>query len=126
MKMKYPAEKRRTAATVQKMREAELALDSFWQSTDEYYRDKTGKILDDLFADLLSPRPLYRTPEWVESSPPSLPEDNTETDFASSLQIPYDSPVPQVSPVSARLKTKAKTRGTPMDDNDAYLPVHYS
>ena len=66
MKMKYPAEKRRTAVRVQKMRDAERALDLFWQTVDEHYRGKTGKILHDLLSDLLTPRQLERTPEWVD------------------------------------------------------------
>ena len=78
MKMKYPAEKRRTAVTVQKMRDAETALDLFWQSVDEHYKGKTGKILHDLLSEILTPRQLQRTPEWVEPpAPPPLTQKAT-------------------------------------------------
>ena len=113
MKLKYPAEKRRTAVTVQKMRDAETALDVFWQAVDEFYRGKTGKILHDLFSDLLTPRQLQRTPEWVELTPPSTPESNDHLDIVSEQFSPigFDEPSPRVT-VYAPPKTKVKTRGT--------------
>ena len=63
MEMKYPAEKPQTAVTVEKMRKAESALDTFWLVVDEFYREKTGKTLHELFVDELTPHQLRRTPE---------------------------------------------------------------
>jgi hypothetical protein len=123
MKMKYPAEKRRTAVAVREMRDAEASLDIFWQTVDEFYRGKTGKVLHDLFADLLSPRQLQRTPEWVEPAPPT-PESNEDAEIDSVPFFPlgFDQHSPQatVSPP----KTKVKTRGTPVEarENDRYFP----
>jgi len=123
MKMKYPTEKRMTSVTVQKMRDAEVALDTFWRTVDDYYRGKTGKTLHDLFADLLTPRELQRTPEWVEPAPPTAESnDNVEIDSEQFFLIGFDQQSPQatVSPP----KTKVKTRGTPVEarENDRYFP----
>lgn len=65
-KFNYPSEKRRTAATTEKMRKAENNLDLFWSIVDEHYTRNTGKTLNELLADILSPRELERTPEWIE------------------------------------------------------------
>ena len=119
MKMKYPAEKRKTAVTVQKMRDAERALDLFWESVDEHYRGKTGKILHDLFSELLTLRQLERTPEWVEPTPPSTP-DHLEIVTDQFSTIGFEEPSPGVA-VYIPPKTKTKTRGpgtTPKPDED--------
>ena len=62
-KFEYPSGKRRTAATIQQMRNAEDALDSFWRFVDEHCRDTVGLRLHELLADVLTPRGLKRTPE---------------------------------------------------------------
>lgn len=114
MKMKYPVEKRRTAVTVQKMRDAETALDLFWQSVDEHYKEKTGKILHDLFSEILTPRQLQRTPDWVEPIPPP-PESNSDLEIVSEqiLTIGFDE-LSQRTIVHTP-KTKVKTRGPSAD-----------
>ena len=124
MKMKYPIEKRKTPATVQRMREAESALDTFWQAVDDFYKGKTSKTLHDLCSDLLTPRQLRRTPPWVE--PPSLSPSPRETkDNLDFVLEPFSSgfiePSRQVI-VDALPKTKVKTRGDPSTNKDAYSP----
>lgn len=110
LKMKYPAEKRRTAVTVQKMREAETALDNFWQNVDEHYKGKKGKVLGDLFSEILTSRQLQRTAEWVE---PTLPP--TESNNVLKIAPEQFSTIGLDEPSSRTYvhapKIKVKTRG---------------
>ena len=118
MKMKYPAEKPKTAVTVEKMRKAESALDTFWQAVDEFYREKTGKVLHELFVEQLTPRQLRRTPEWVDPSPP--PESDASINVVSDpFPTTFGDPSPRVK-IDAPPKQKLKTRGIPSKIVDRY------
>jgi hypothetical protein len=83
-KFACPSEKRRTATSTAKMREAERHLDIFWRHVDEHYLKETGTTLADAIAPFLHPRTLERTPPWVEQVVPSLPKNTVlpENDFA--------------------------------------------
>jgi hypothetical protein len=123
MEMKYPTEKPKTAVTVEKMRKAESALDTFWLAVDEFYREKTGKALHELFAAQLTPHQLRRTPDWVDSSPP--PESTGEIDFFSEpFPTIFGEPSPRVK-IDAPPKAKLKTRGVPSKIIDRYCQCQW-
>jgi hypothetical protein len=114
MKMRYPADRRRTAQTVARMREAENALDRFWEAADDYYARKTGKTLHELLSELLTPRQLERTPEWVEPIPPAPsknePHVDTSTISDQFSTIHFEEPSQKFYNAGPR-KMKIKTRG---------------
>lgn len=64
----YPSEKRRTKATVARMRESEKALDSLWEVIDQHCNCHTGHVLSELLIDFFKERDrkIQRTPAWVE------------------------------------------------------------
>jgi hypothetical protein len=62
----YPSEKRTTANTTKKMRDAEQNLDAFWAAVDNHCKSNAGKPLHQLLPGLISIRELQRTPEYVE------------------------------------------------------------
>jgi hypothetical protein len=124
METKYPADKPKTAVTVEKMRKAESALDTFWLAVDEFYKEKTGKTLHELFVDQLTPHQLRRTPEWVEPPPPP-PESTDEVEVISEpFPTTFGEPSPRVE-IDAPPKTKVKTRGVPSKTIDKYCQCHW-
>ena len=121
MKMKYPADKQKTAVTVEKMRKAESALDTFWLAADEFYKTKTGKTLHELFVDQLTPRQLRRTPEWVEPSPSPSPETNASIDvYSEPFPTTFGEPSLRVK-IDAPPKQKVKSRGVRSKTVDRYF-----
>lgn len=64
----YPSEKRRTEATVKRMRESEKALDLMWKKIDKHAAVHTGYTLHVFLTDFIreGKRRLQRTPAWVE------------------------------------------------------------
>jgi hypothetical protein len=120
MEMKYPVDKPRTAVTVDKMRKAEDALDTFWAAVDEFYRKKDGKPLHELFVDQLTPHELYRTPEWVEPpSPPPEPTVEKVDVFSDPFPTTFGESSARVE-VEAPAREKLKTRGVPSKTSDRY------
>lgn len=112
-KFTYPADKRRTATTVQKMRQAENNLDRFWQTVDDHYSRKLGTPFHNVLDGILIPRQLERTQEWVEPTQPVRMEESKSTSSASIIDdfstfILEDHPSPAPLPVP---KVKIKTRG---------------
>ena len=121
-KFKYPAGKRRTAATTAKRREAERNLDIFWQTVDGHYSRILGKPLHEFLSGILVSRELERTPEWVEPSPSPRPEKPASTDtitdgFATFFleDRPRETPQP--------IKSKIKTRGQATERPDEIIPI---
>lgn len=113
MRFKYPSEKRRTAATTEKMREAEKDLDLFWHTVDSYYEQKTGKPLIQLMSSLTSPRELERTSEWVEPETQATSQGMVSPDFItnhfSTLDIGESI---EGGDIHVPIKVKIKTRGS--------------
>jgi hypothetical protein len=114
-KFRYPSERKRTAVTTERMQTAEKDLDMFWLTVDEHFKDKTGKTLQELVSDVLPPRTLERTADWIENidaiktERPISPD--TITDDFSKLHLekcPADISVP--------VKIKVKTRGPVADE----------
>ena len=112
-KFNYPSDKRRTAATTEKMRKAESHLDEFWHHVDEHYVKQTGKTMHEILSGIISPRTLERTPEWIEPAVPVIPEKSPPaaalTDTFSTLSV--EGRIPQAD-IVAPIKMKVKTRGT--------------
>ena len=101
------------------MREAESHLDEFWRHIDGHYVKRTGKTMHEICSDLLTPRTLERTPEWIEPVARSIPEKSSPaavlTNTFSSLSI--DDRVAQ-DDIAAPIKVKVKTRGTAIAPDD--------
>ena len=118
-KFNYPSDKRQTAATTKKMREAESHLDEFWRHIDGHYVKQTGKTMNEILSDLLTPRTLERTPEWIEPAAPSIPEKSSPaamlTDTFSTLSM--DDRIAQDDIVTP-IKVKVKTRGAAIAPDD--------
>ena len=118
-KFNYPSDKRRTAATTGRMRQAEWHLDEFWRHVDEHYMQQTGKTMHDILSGILSPRTLERTPEWIEPAVPAIPEKSSSAavlkDTFSTLSL--EGRIPQTDK-AAPIKVKIKTRGTATAPDD--------
>lgn len=116
-KFNYPSAKRMTAATVNRMREAEMHLDEFWRVIDAHYVETLGEPLHSymLKLGLMTVREIERTPEWIEPTVVVKPENNVPaiTVAFSDLNI-EEHPVPDAPPV----KVKVKTRGSPHGEID--------
>jgi len=101
------------------MREAESHLDEFWRHIDEHFVKRTGKTMHEICSDLLTPRTLERTPEWIEPAVPSIPEKSSPaavlTDTFSTLNI--DDRVAQ-DDTATPIKVKVKTRGSAVVPDD--------
>ena len=120
-KFEYPFSKRRTAATTQKMRHAEDALDSFWKSVDEHSQQQGGMTLHELLADILTPRQLNRTAEWTVPVPTLKPEFSTNVivDEFSTLDL-EECTRRTLEPVAIEsIKIKVKTRGPTSEQEPA-------
>lgn len=66
-KWEYPVHEKRDKQNVDKLRQAEASLDSFWAGVDEQMFDMMGWMKATAFSRLLcTPHALQRTPEWVE------------------------------------------------------------
>jgi len=95
---------------IEKMRKAEKNLDLFWSIVDEHYTSNIGKMLDELLADILSPRELVWTSEWIESAVMSEKIVSSKmTDQFSTLNIEYRTKH-TLEIDTASLKNKAKRR----------------
>jgi hypothetical protein len=109
-KFTYPSEKRRTATSTAKMREAERHLDMFWRHVDEHYLKETGTTLADAIAPFLHPRTLERTPPWVEQVVLPLPKNTVlpENDFAIGLvDIEQRVAKPEIPAPRIKIKTRS-------------------
>ena len=122
-KFDYPSEKRRTASTTDKLRQAELKLDAFWNIVDEHYIRKTGKSIHQILSKALTPRTLERTPEWIEPpKPATIPTspvvDDTEfttLDLAERTQV-LEKDI--TIPIKIKLKTRSAATEAPMTTID--------
>ncbi|KAJ5738910.1 hypothetical protein N7493_002065 [Penicillium malachiteum] len=125
----YPIEKRRTRENVEALRKAESNLDSFWAAIDRITIAKTEDLSSTALHALISqPRPLQRTPEWVEAEKPSTvtrttsekPEPDVDTLIKPFSKFYSDTPTKKVDSVQA--KVKVKTRGKEHDPTLAKEP----
>ncbi|RYP76428.1 hypothetical protein DL769_003634 [Monosporascus sp. CRB-8-3] len=122
-KFEYPIGKRRNHANVEKLRKAEAHLDVFWAKADELIHTRAGKLTGTTLERLLSqPRPLQRTPEWVESTAKNVKKQGHDlTAEVNTLEKPFSpflfSPEPPSRWTEALAagagKIKTKIRGTP-------------
>ncbi|KAI4138141.1 MAG: hypothetical protein L6R39_006941 [Caloplaca ligustica] len=115
----YPSDKPRTAATTAKMRNAEQALENFWEKIDQHFIHKTGKTLKQLEENRVQYRNIQRTPPW-EDPRPLIQEGehdrklvgDLDTSLAlATLQERTESTIDTSQALPARQKTK--TRGLP-------------
>lgn len=113
----YPSNKRPTAFTTEKMREAEMCLDLFWAAFDEMLVENLGKTLAELEGVAVRAQQIYRTPPWTE--PPSK-VCGTEEDFnhetsASLVFLTLEERTEQTVKADQQPKprSKVKTRGIP-------------
>ncbi|KAK4445232.1 hypothetical protein QBC34DRAFT_497673 [Podospora aff. communis PSN243] len=118
-KFTYPIDKRRNKANVEKMREAEQNLDSFWRTIDRMTHVKLPGMEGSVSGPFLAQsRLLKRTAEWVE------PESSTKK--TGKQPDPLPDTVTQLSPFYFGFTTgaprrpdlpaptgKAKTKGVP-------------
>ncbi|KAI1634877.1 hypothetical protein F4809DRAFT_490954 [Biscogniauxia mediterranea] len=122
-KFEYPVGKKRNRENIERLRQAEACLDTFWARADDLLYSAIGNGGDTALKRLLTqPRLLYRTPEWAES--PKLKETKPERDLVSevdALAKPLSAFYFDLEAPSARKeallatagKPKVKTRGTP-------------
>jgi hypothetical protein len=116
-KFDYPSDKRRSAATTEKMRKAEENLDNFWKIVDGHCRGKTGKTLNDLLIGLLEPRKLERTPEWTQPTTPvttQVTPKELETVVHDLSIVDIEEQTPE-STHTTPAKVKVKTRAQAID-----------
>jgi hypothetical protein len=111
VKVNYPSGKQRTAATTEKMREAERNLDTFWQTVNDHYIERTGKTYQEHMESKLTPRVLERTPEWTQQTPPRQPEKIISTDALADNFSILDIDARPTTIEIAFPKIKVKTRG---------------
>ena len=111
----YPAAKPRNEANVTKMRMAEERLDMFWFELEEGTKALTGLSIEGLPKKrLLEPREIRRTPEWIpplieqKMKPVLLEIDTNAQHFGIGSATPKD------DSSRIKLKSKIKTRGTPV------------
>ena len=116
VKFDYPSEKRRTATTTEKMRNAEANLDEFWRIVDSYFQrpSKFGKSIQEKLIGVPSHRILERTPEWIEPTITAKDEVVAPVDAAANELSVLDleertRPVQETEP--SPIKIKVKTRG---------------
>ena len=110
-KFNYPSGKQRTAATTEKMREAERNLDIFWQAVNDHYIKRTGKTYQEHMEGKLTPRVLERTPEWTQPNPRRQPEKIISADALADNFSILDIDVRPTTIEIALPKIKVKTRG---------------
>lgn len=109
-KFDYPSDKRRSAATTEKMRKAEGCLDNFWSIVDYHCERKTGKILHELLSGLLEYKELERTPEWVAPVAPVKTKAPPIDALVNDLSILDIDSRTQESILPIPVKVKVKTR----------------
>jgi hypothetical protein len=125
-KFYYPADKRRTRGTVNAMRSAEAALDTFWTAANARFRRYIGTTSVALVKHIIGERPVQRTAPWVEP-PKAMPRirlrDQVATGLVSSFDYSHD-PSKQITGSFNKLavssKDKKKTRGVG-DRNEAAM-----
>ncbi|KAL8919639.1 MAG: hypothetical protein Q9208_006671 [Pyrenodesmia sp. 3 TL-2023] len=117
-KFNYPANKRRTSATTQKMQQAEKSLDLFWSHVDDHCKRIAGKTVHQILSRILGERQLQRTPDWIEPDKKGPPkEGSTEVDTTSSqlaaLELESRTESTITTSLLAQERQKPKTRGIP-------------
>lgn len=109
---KYPSEKRRSKANVEKMRDAERQLDIFWKRLEKAVHAEQGMSLEKVLKRRLldkTPRRLYRTPPWKEEVSVSP---STETSCPSGVLGETHGNVPRSGKAFLLdIADKVKTRG---------------
>ncbi|KAK3713180.1 cell agglutination protein Mam3 [Vermiconidia calcicola] len=114
----HPATKRLTEATVNTMRFSEAGLDTFWAALEAGVKAKTKySLINMIERRLFQPRKLYRTPKWT---PPLVEEKGTQPLQkldANLSSVRSKTAIPDVV-TPAKTKTKIKTRGIAVPEND--------
>ncbi|KAL8668757.1 MAG: hypothetical protein Q9168_006626 [Polycauliona sp. 1 TL-2023] len=121
----YPSEKPRTATSAAQMRNAEQALDKFWQMVDELCVSHTGTSNQAIVGDWIIPQDIQRTPSWIpilqsEVAPEVAPESYDVQHALATLVERTERTVEAPQPCTPR--EKPKTRGQPANDSP-YQPI---
>jgi hypothetical protein len=122
-KFDYPIHKRRNKTNVNIMRAAEDALDTFWKAADAHWKARIRRTPHMLIKDILGDRTLQRTPPWVE---PTRSRTSPQVDY---IYLPFSSAYHDIdksitgnfNKLSLVSKTKEKTRGVPINNNNFTL-----
>lgn len=134
-KFDYPSEKRRTALTTDKLRQAESNLDAFWNIVDEHYIRKTGESIHQILSKALTPRTLERTPEWIEPPMPLIKPTSPVAENTGFTTLDLSQPTQVLEkdimiPIKIKLKTRSPATESPVtvDDvgNDDTSPIAMS
>ena len=118
-KFTYPVHKRRTKGNVDKMREAEHNLDTFWRTVDQELVSKNA--ISPLLAELLKERFVHRTAEYQEPLKDAKSSDYTVDDLLMPLsefyfeqEPPSKKPMSYEAPIPPKIKTKTRGVADPL------------
>jgi hypothetical protein len=120
-KLAYPSSGRRTKETTEAMRWAEETLEYFWAQIDKLIQKECSELDRFAFWKMLSqPRPIQRTPEWVD--PKSMRTKASQVNNVDATDMTYrplsniflghqDQGQYKHARGKAKTKTKIKTKG---------------
>jgi hypothetical protein len=125
LKLRYPANKRRTRINIETLRAAETSLDAFWKVADEQFQLQAGTIPHEVVGEILVEQKLVRTAPW--SGPEKTSPDAAVPKSTQYINIPFSNtlhdPAKQITGVFAELtltqKEKIKTHGTQVLTHEA-------
>lgn len=127
---RYPVKKRRSQANVEMLRDAEAALDAFWEAADAHFFQCTGTTPHALIRGFLKERSLQRTPSWeeppkdIQSTPHKPSTEYIYIPFSNTIHDPAQQITGSFDKLSVTVPTKAKTHGLARANNEPNDTTH--
>ncbi|KAL8667893.1 MAG: hypothetical protein Q9202_000358 [Teloschistes flavicans] len=123
-KFNYPSDKRSTAKTTEAIQTAERHLDLFWDDVDNQLRKLTGKNIQSILADILSPREIRRTADWMGVDANDKADNEQLGDLtakAALLELETRTEETVTSSETSKIRPqKIKTRGETRESSSAH------